>query len=695
MKKFAHFVVKFRKLILVVAIALLIPSGIGAVATKVNYDILTYLPAELDSMVGETYLEDDFHLASTAMITVEDMPTAQLLDMKERISNVKGVRKALWISDVLGDTIDPSILPDELHDAMFNDDKDATMMIVTFDDVASSKSTMNALAKIKTICQGEAYIGGMSIILQDTKSIVDQEMPFYVVIAVGACIVVLWLALKNNIVPFLFMTGLAFPIIYNFGTNIFLGQISYITEALATVLQLGVTMDYSIFLLSRYQEEQNWCKDDFEAMEHAIRNTATSISASSLTTIAGFVALCIMRLTLGRDIGIVMAKGVVLGLISTVTILPSLLLCFRRQINKHTHKTLIPKLEKTSYFIPKHYKAILAVFLCVFAVFGLAYPKVEQYYTLTDSLPDDMTGKVGTEKLKEDFHMASSIFVIVDENLSAEKIQKMDAEIKNMDGITSVLGIEEFIGAGVPQNMLPQDLMDVFAVNGHKMILVNSDYKAGTDEANAQMNALSEVVKKYDSTGVITGEAPMTKDLIEVANVDFQNVNWLSVVLVFLIIAISFKSLSIPVLLVASIESAIIMNMAIPYFSGTVIPFIASIVIGTIQLGATVDYAILMTTRFKEELNRGHSRKEAAQIAIENCSRSIMTSGLTFFAATIGVSFISKMELLTSICIMIARGALISMVVIIFVLPCLLILCEPVIRKTTIGWMKNKKAKEA
>ena len=393
------------------------------------------------------------------------------------------------------------------------------------------------------------------------------------------------------------MTGLAFPIIYNFGTNIFLGQISYITEALATVLQLGVTMDYSIFLLSRYQEEQNWCKDDFEAMEHAIRNTATSISASSLTTIAGFVALCIMRLTLGRDIGIVMAKGVVLGLISTVTILPSLLLCFRRQINKHTHKTLIPKLEKTSYFIPKHYKAILAVFLCVFAVFGLAYPKVEQYYTLTDSLPDDMTGKVGTEKLKEDFHMASSIFVIVDENLSAEKIQKMDAEIKNMDGITSV----------------------------------------------------------------------------EVANIDFQNVNWLSVVLVFLIIAISFKSLSIPVLLVASIESAIIMNMAIPYFSGTVIPFIASIVIGTIQLGATVDYAILMTTRFKEELNRGHSRKEAAQIAIENCSRSIMTSGLTFFAATIGVSFISKMELLTSICIMIARGALISMVVIIFVLPGLLI----------------------
>ncbi len=693
MKKFSHLVVKFRKVILVIATVLLIPSAIGAASTKINYDILTYLPSELDSMVGETYLEDDFHLASTAIITVEDMPTAELLDMKERISNVEGVSKAIWLSDVLDESIDPEILPDEIYDVMFNEDKNATLMLVTFDDVASSQTTMNALSKIKVICQGEAYIGGMSIILEDTKAIVDEEMPFYILIAVGACILVLALALKNTIVPFLFMIGLVYPILYNFGTNIIFGQISYITEALATVLQLGVTMDYSIFLLSRYQEEQQWCKDDFEAMEHAIQNTATSISASSLTTIAGFIALCVMRLTLGRDIGLVMAKGVVLGLLSTITILPSLLLVFRKQIAKHTHKTIIPKLSRTSHYVPKHYKKITVIFCVIFAVFALAYPRVKQYYTLTDSLPADMTGIVGTEKMKEDFGMTSSIFVIVSDDIDRTQVSLMDQEMENVDGIQSVLGIDDFIGAGIPEEMLPDELTDIFEVNGHKMILVTSSYKAGTDEADTQIEELISIVKNYDETGVITGEAPMTKDLIEIADVDFQMVNWVSIVLVFLIIALSFKSISIPVLLVASIESAIIINMSIPYFTDTTIPFISSIVIGTIQLGATVDYAILMTTRYEEEERRGHNKWEAAQIAIENCSQSILTSGLTFFAATVGVSFISRMELLTSICLLIARGALISMFVIIFVLPCLLIIFDTVIHKTTIGWAKKKQKK--
>ncbi len=694
MKKFAHFVVKFRKLILVLSILLLIPSAIGAVSTKINYDILTYLPSELDSMVGEQYLENDFNLASSAMVTVENMPTAQLLDLKERIAEVDGVSEAFWLSDVLDVTVSKDMLPDEIYDFMFNSDKDATMMIVRFSDTAASQSTMNAIAKIKKICSEEAYIGGMSIILQDTKALVDQELPIYILIAVGACIVVLWLGLKSNILPFLFMVGLVFPILYNFGTNIIFGQISYITEALATVLQLGVTMDYSIFLVNRWREERKLVDNDFDAMENAIVNTGVSISASSLTTVAGFLALCFMRLTLGKDIGLVMAKGVVLGVLSTITILPALILVFRNKIWKWEHKPLIPKLKRASEFVTKHYKAIPVVFLCVLAIFGLAYPRVEQYYTLTDSLPDTMTGIVGNEKLKEDFNMTSSYFVIVKDDLLDEDVKQMCKDIQKLDNITSCLSVEEFVGASIPSSVLPEMVNDTFISNGHELIMVNSSLKAGTDEINDQIDQLTQIVKSYDSTGVVTGEAPMTKDLIEIANVDFNMVNWISILFVFVIIAISFKSIFLPILLVASIESAIIINMAIPYFTGTTLPFIASIVIGTIQLGATVDYAILMTTRFKEELANGNNKFEAAKIAVYQCSQSILTSGLTFFGATVGVSLISQMELLQSICLLIARGAIISMIVIIFVLPCFLILFESLIRHTTFGWPKPQKEGE-
>ncbi len=694
MKKFAHFVVKFRKLILIASILLLIPSAIGAVSTRINYDILTYLPSELDSMVGEQYLEKDFNLASSAFVTVENMPTAQLLDLKERIAEVDGVSEAFWLSDVLDVTVSKDILPDEIYNFMFNSEKDATMMIVRFSDTAASQGTMKAIANIKKICQNEAYIGGMSIILQDTKALVDEELPIYILIAVGACIVVLWLGLKSNILPFLFMIGLVFPILYNFGTNIIFGQISYITEALATVLQLGVTMDYSIFLVNRWREERKLVDNDFDAMENAIVNTGVSISASSLTTVAGFLALCFMRLTLGKDIGLVMAKGVVLGVLSTITILPALILVFRNKIWKWEHKPLIPKLKRASEFVTKHYKAIPVVFLCVLAIFGLAYPRVEQYYTLTDSLPADMTGIIGNEHLKEDFNMNSSFFVIIKDDLLDEDVKQMSKEIQNLDSITSCLSVEEFVGAAIPSSIMPEMVNDTFISNGHEMIMVNSSLKAGTDEVNDQINQLTQIVKKYDSTGVVTGEAPMTKDLIEIANVDFNNVNWISILFVFVIIAISFKSIFLPILLVAAIESAIIINMAIPYFTGTTLPFIASIVIGTIQLGATVDYAILMTTRFKEELANGNTKFEAAKIAVYQCSQSILTSGLTFFGATVGVSLISKMELLRSICLLIARGAIISMIVIIFVLPCFLILCEPLIRHTTLGWPKPQKEGE-
>ena len=694
MKKFAHFVVKFHKMILILSVILLIPSAIGAVSTKINYDILTYLPSELDSMVGEQYLEKDFNLASSAMVTVENMPTAQLLDLKERISNVEGVSEAFWLSDVLDVTVSKNMLPDEIYNFMFSSEKNATMMIVRFSDTAASQSTMNAIAKIKKICANEAYIGGMSIILQDTKALVDEELPIYIVIAVAACIVVLWLGLKSNILPFLFMIGLVFPILYNFGSNIIFGQISYITEALATVLQLGVTMDYSIFLVNRWREERKLVDNDFDAMENAIVNTGVSISASSLTTVAGFLALCFMRLTLGKDIGLVMAKGVVLGVLSTITILPALILVFRDKIWKWEHKPLIPKLKGASEFVTKHHKAVPIVFLCILAIFGLAYPKVEQYYTLTDSLPDTMTGKIGNEKLKEDFNMTSSYFVIIQDDLLDDDVKQMSKEIESLDNITSCLSVEQFVGAAIPSTILPEMVNDTFISNGHELIMVNSKLKAGTDEINEQIEELTQIVHKYDSTGVVTGEAPMTKDLIEIANVDFNNVNWISILFVFAIIAISFKSLFLPVLLVAAIESAIVINMAIPYFTGTTLPFIASIVIGTIQLGATVDYAILMTTRFKEELENGNDKIEAAKISVYQCSQSILTSGLTFFGATVGVSLISKMELLQSICLLIARGAIISMIVIIFVLPCFLILFEPLIRHTTIGWPKPQTQKE-
>ncbi len=694
MKKFAHFIVKFYKQILIVSILLLIPSAIGAVSTKINYDILTYLPSDLDSMIGEQYLEKDFNLASSAMITVENMPTSNLLDLKERISEVDGVSEVFWLSDVLDVSVAYDVLPDDIYNFMFNSDKDATMMIVRFNDTAASTSTMNAIAKIKVICAGEAYIGGMSIILQDTKALVDEELPIYILIAVAACIVVLWLGLKSNILPFLFMIGLIFPIVYNFGTNIIFGQISYITEALATVLQLGVTMDYSIFLVNRWREERKLVDNDFDAMENAIVNTGVSISASSLTTVAGFLALCFMRLTLGKDIGLVMAKGVVLGVLSTITILPSLILMFRNKIWKWEHKPLIPKLEKTSYFVTKHYKGVMVTFVLVFAIFALAYPKVEQYYTLTDSLPSDMTGKIGNSKLKEDFNMNSSYFIIINDSLKDEDIKQMCKEIESLDHITSCLAVEKFVGGAIPSSILPDVLTDTFVANGHEMIMVNSNLNAGTDEINEQIETLTSIVKNYDSGAVVTGEAPMTKDLIEIANVDFNNVNWISIAFVFVIILISFKSLSLPILLVAAIEAAIIMNMATAYFTGTTLPFIASIVIGTIQLGATVDYAILMTTRFKEELNNGHDKFEAAQISVYNSSQSILTSGLTFFGATVGVSLISKMELLQSICLLIARGALYSMVVIIFVLPCFLIIFEGIISHTTLGWPKKEKINE-
>lgn len=693
MERIAKFIVKHRKLVLVVAVLLLIPSIIGAAATRINYDILTYLPPELESMIGEQSLENDFHIAATGMVTVEGMPTSQILKLKDQIAEVDGVSDVFWLSDVLDVSVPTSMLPAEVQDMLYNEEHDATMMVVRFDDAAASKSTMQAVAGIKTLLRENCFFGGMSVILQDTKALVDKEMPMYILCAVGASLVVLFLAIKGTVVPLLFMLGLLFPILYNFGSNIFLGQISYITQALATVLQLGVTMDFSIFLLHRYEEEcQTHTPED--AMAKAIQNTFVSLAASSLTTIAGFLALCTMRLTLGRDIGIVMAKGVFLGVLCTITILPSLILCMKKPISKYTHRVFIPQLTKTSHKVVAHHKIILTVFVVCFIPFVFAQTKTNVYYTLFDSLPQDMTGIVGTNKLKEDFGMTTTHFVLVSEKLENKEITQLSSEIQDIDGVSSVVAVEKYLGAAIPEDMLPADVLELFHAGGYRMLMVNSAYESGTDQLTEQLNEMNSVIKKADPNGLITGEGAMTKDLIEIADVDFKNVSIASIVAVFVIIALSFKSLSIPVLLVAAIESAITINMGIPYFSDTTLPFIASIVIGTIQLGATVDYAILMTTRFREERRAGRNAKEAAQISVERCSQSILTSGLTFFAATVGVSAISRMELLQSICLLISRGALISMFVILLILPSLLILLDPIIKKTTIRWISKSNVKE-
>ncbi len=670
---------------LAAAILLLIPALLGAAATRINYDILTYLPPELDSMLGEAALENDFNLASTGMVTVEGMPLGEMLEMKAEMEQVEGVEQVFWLSDMIDPAIPREMLPEGIRQAMYGEN--ATLMLVRFSEPSASKSTMDAVSDLKGLLKEHSFFGGMSVILQDTKALVDKEMPLYILCAVGASLLILFLAMESTLVPVLFMLGLLFPILYNFGTNYFLGQISYITQALSTVLQLGVTMDFSIFLLHRYEEETQRSSDKEQAMAKAIVNTFSSVTASSLTTIAGFLALCTMRLTLGRDIGIVMAKGVALGVICTITILPSLILTFDRAVEKHRHRTVIPQLRRTSQFVTRHPGPILAAFLVVMVPFTLAQSKTGVYYTLFDSLPQDLTGIVGTNKLKDDFGMTTSHFILVDEALGGEDMEALCRDLENVEGITQAVSVSGLLPSGFNLGMLPEDIAQLAQSGGKKLILANSAYKSGTGELTAQLKEMDTLIKTADPSGVITGEGAMTNDLIEIADIDFANVSAASIAAVFLIILLSFRSLSIPVLLVASIESAIFINMGIPYFTGTKLPFIASIVIGTVQLGATVDYAILMATRFREERQRGLGPREAAQVACRYCSQSILSSGLTFFAATIGVSAISRMELLKSICLLISRGALISMFVIIVILPCLLQLLDPLIRHTTLHWM--------
>lgn len=688
MNRISKFIADHAKSVIVVSLLLLIPSVIGFINTRVNYDLLSYLPQNLDSTKGEDILDKTYSDASIGIVIVEGMENKDINILKDKIEEVDGVTTTLGITDVLDESIPKDILPDEIKNQLYNED--STMFVIKFDGAPGSDSTINGISKVKKILNKQCFLSGMSAIMEDTKELAEHEAPFYVLIAVALSIVVLLISMESTVVPIIFLVSIGIGIVYNLGTNLFLGEISYITKALAAVLQLGVTMDYSIFLMHRYDEERGKWSTKEEAMTQAIKATMTSISGSSLTTIAGFLALCTMDLALGKDIGLVMAKGVVIGVICAITILPAFVLVFDKAIHKFKHKTIIPEFKKVSTLVTKHYKAFIVAFLVIMlpAFFGQANAKV--YYNLDETLKPDMSSIVALNKMKDNFNMTSTHFIIVKDDIKSYKMKEMTDRIENLEGVTTVLSYDKFIGPNVPEDFIPRDIKEIFKQGGYNLLLVNSEYKSASDELNNQIIEMTDIVKSYDKDAMVTGEGALTKDLTTIADQDFKNVSVASIEAIFVIILIVFKSVSIPVLLVSAIEFAIFINMGIPYYTGTVIPFVASIVIGTIQLGATVDYAILLTSRFREEIRNGYEKKEAMRIAVQESAKSIVTSGLTFFGATGGVALVSDMALIKSLCFLMARGAIISMMVIIFVLPALLLVSEGIINKTTKGWKINK-----
>ena len=649
MERISKAIAKHSKLILLLAVILVVPAAFGYFKTDVNYDILSYLPEETSTMQAEKILQDEFGCGSIAMLIVEDMPDKDVAKVKEKVAKLDGVKKALWVDDFVDLSVPKEILPKDMTDLLYNGDK-STMIIVMLKEGTATLTTQNTVQKIRNIVGAQGFLSGMSGIIKDTKDCADGEMPLYVIIAGILTLIVLLLTMESTVVPFVFLLSISLAIIYNFGSNIILGEISYITKALAAVLQLGVTMDYSIFLLHRYDEELGKNSDRIEAMSNAIQNTFVSIIGSSTTTVAGFLALCTMDLSLGMDMGIVMAKGVIIGVLCTVTILPSLILIFDKAIHKYKHKTILPAFEKTSKFVVKHYKKLAVLFVIIFIPAFIGNNNAKVYYNLDESLPDDFPSIVATNKMKDDYHMESTDFILVSDKLDSNDVTSMIKELEEIDGVNSVIGLEKYIGPAIDQEMIPDEILSELKAGGYEEILLNSKYRAASDECNAQLTEVEHIVHKYDPDGLVGGEAPLTKDLIRIADTDFKKVSAASIIAIFLIIAIVFKSISLPVILVAAIECAIFANLGIPYYTGKIEPFIASIVLGTIQLGATVDYAILLTSRFKEELGYNDNKFEAMQAAIKHSGGSIMTSALSFFSATIGVGVISQLELIGSLC---------------------------------------------
>lgn len=689
LKRFARALTRRPKAVLLIAVLALVLCLIGSAATKINYDILTYLPADLDSTKGEQLLEEPFHMAATTMLIVEGMPPAYTNALCQSINEVPGVNQALWVSSIAGIQIPEEFLPEEVRELFFAGD--ATLLVVQYDSPGASEETMDAIEQVRKLCNEKCFLAGFSVVIKDTKDLVDQELPLYVGLAVLLSLLAMAATMESWLLPAAFLASIGMAILYNMGTNFFLGEISYITKAIAAVLQLGVTMDYSIFLYHRYEEEQSRYDDKRDAMAAAVQAACTSLFSSSLTTVAGFAALCFMRLLLGRDIGIVMAKGVVLGVATVVVVLPSILLLLDGPIHRHTHRAFMPDLGGVNRFVVRHSKGLAALFLVLFipAAYGQSHAQV--YYKLDEALPQDMPSIVATNKLREEFGMASSHFIVMDDSLAHYEMTEMLERMEAVDGVESVLAYDKLSSGAVPDFFLPQDVLSLCRQEGLQIVMINSAYETASDQAGAQIEALNAILKEYDPEGYMTGEAVLTQDLIDLADVDFKTTSYISVAAIFVIIALTFRSLSVPVLLVAAIELAIFINQGVPYFSGSVVPFVAPTIIGCVQLGATVDYAILMTTRFQEELRKGSDRRQAALAAAGAADPSIITSALVMLCATLGVALISQIEIISSICMMLARGAVISALCILFLLPALLVVCEPVIGKTTLHWRRSAK----
>ena len=682
MEKFGRKVVQIRIPILLISLALLIPSFLGYVGTRVNYDILSYLPKDIETMVGQDILVEEFGTGAFSMFIVEGMEAKEVVRLKEEIEQIEHVEKVVWYDTVMDISIPMEMMPEEIYRA-FNSG-DATMMAIIFDETTSADGTMEAIEDIRRVAGRSCFLSGMSAVVTYTKNLSEKEAPIYVCIAVLLSCLVLSLTMDSFLIPFLFLLSIGMAILYNLGSNIFLGEISYITKALSAVLQLGVTMDYSIFLWHSYQEKIPEAADNKEAMAKAIGETITSVVSSSLTTVAGFIALCFMSFTLGMDLGVVMAKGVVFGVATCVTILPSMILVFDKALEKTKHKALLPDLKGIGEFVTRHYRVFILLFAAMLfpAIFGYRNTKV--YYNLDETLPKDLASIIANDKLNEKFDMNATHMLLLSADLPGREVKSMTEELKAVDGVNWVLGLNAVKGDMIPEEMVPDSLKGALESDNWQLLLIGSQYKVASEEVNDQCSRISAVCKSYDSRGMLVGEAPCTKDLIEITDQDFKTVSVVSIGVIFVIIFLVFKSAALPVILVSVIEMAIFVNMGIPYYTGTQIPFIASVVIGTIQLGATVDYAILMTTRYRKERYGGVSRKEAVAIACQSSVKSIVVSALSFFAATFGVGLYSNIDMISSLCTLMARGALVSMVSVIFILPSMFMVFDRIIIRNNV-----------
>ena len=679
MLKLGEKIVSARVVILILGFILLIPAAYGYIKTKVNYDILSYLPKDIETMVGQDILVDQFGTGAFSLYVVEGMEDKEVSALKSKIENVDHVSKVIWYDSFADLSVPKDMLPEKLYNAFNNDDKDATMMAIIFDDTTSADSTMDAIEEIRKISDKQCFLSGMSAVVVDTKKLSEKETPIYVLIAVILSSIILAITMDSIMIPVLFLASIGMAIAYNLGSNIFMGQVSYITKALAAVLQLGVTMDYSIFLWHSYKAQQKEYTDKKEAMAHAIAETISSVVGSSITTVAGFVALCFMSFTLGLDLGIVMAKGVVFGVIACVTILPSLILVFDKAIEKTTHKVILPEFKGVGKFIAKHYRIFLVLFVIILipAIYGYNHTKV--YYKLDSSLPDSLESVQANTELAKEFNMNSTHMILVTNDQSDKDTRNMMSDIENIDGVKFCLGLDSIIGSGIPSNFIPSEVTEALKSDEWQLILVGSEYEVASDEVNNQCTEIEKTIDSYNDKNMLVGEAPCTKDLIRITDKDFASVSAVSIGAIFIIILCVFGSISLPIVLVAVLEFAIFINMGIPCFTGTELPFIASIVIGTIQLGATVDYAILMTTKYKRNRLGGYRKFDAVATACQESVQSIVVSALSFFAATFGVGLFSDIDMISALCTLMARGALISMCAVILMLPSALMLFDKII----------------